>query len=247
MFKKNLLLYPLLLLLTLCMNAAYAEEILVRLPSGESVTIFVTPETSIRDLQDLIDQIEKEIEDATSAVDPSFEYGMTGSENGYLLDFSRNQPNVALGFLSHRDYFKHVTKDQKDDMRYIVTTLGKASWTELWSESSKLDKAGGRVALVHPLRFLLCIFTDEEMKAGIHAMRNRGKVWPEFASEMFESLQAEANVNNVTEKMVKHFAETTQINAALIWPLVQAHDWAKFVDKLLEIIPRSGNPGHYDM
>ena len=45
-----------------------------------------------------------------------------------------------------------------------------------------LKKIGDQVQHVHPLRFLMCIFTDEKMKASVAALKCRtfGWIWKGF-------------------------------------------------------------------
>lgn len=146
-----------------------------------------------------------------------------------------------------RNYSIPVSAADRNDIRYIVITLAKGSWTELLRQKSSLERAGDRVDPVHPLRFLMTIFTDEEMKAGVHSIRERKKIWKNFSEGLFGSLEVESNRNNLQMPMLQDFANTLRIDLGAILPAIQQHNWTALFDQLLILLPRSGNPGRYDM
>lgn len=146
-----------------------------------------------------------------------------------------------------RNYDVPLSKQDREDISYIVTSLAKYSWTELLCHRSSIKKAGARVDPVHPLRFLECIFTSEELKAGVHAIRDRKRIWKEFSSGLFESLELESKRDNLTPAQVLDFSNSLGINSAKINQNIQKRRWTELVDQLIELLPRQGNPGRYDM
>jgi len=146
-----------------------------------------------------------------------------------------------------RNYQASVSTKERKDIGYIINTLGFSSLVQINKNKSALNQAGKRIDHVHPLRFLMTVFTDEHMKASIHAMQNRGWVWGEFSGGIKDSLENEANSGNMRDEFIQDFAAQVNIDQALIAPLIQAHDWNQLIKILIDKIPRNGNPGRYDM
>lgn len=214
----------------LCTTAtSIAEVIAVKSPSGETFMCEVNPEESFM-------KVMQEIE--TQIGNPEL-----GVEYTCVVDFTAQTAPVKNG----RDYFRPVSSAEMKDINYIVKTLASSSWTKLWSSKSSLKEAGDRIENIHPLRFLLCIFMDEELKGGIHAIRDRKKIWKEFFSGLSDSLEKESNIGNLQSYYIQDFANTVKIDAAQIRSPIQQHKWTDLLDLLIALIPRQGNPGRYDM
>jgi hypothetical protein len=150
---------------------------------------------------------------------------------------------------SGRNYNTPVTAAEKAKIRYILTSLGYSSLLELGKLRSDLKKTGKEVDHIHPLRFLMTIFTDEELKASVHAIRGRaiGWIWSEFSDGVTGSLKMEASRNNLKTEFIQDFAKAVNINVNLIQPLLQQGRWTEFVNTLIDKIPRQNNPGRYNM
>lgn len=146
-----------------------------------------------------------------------------------------------------RNYYAPITQQEKDDLAYIINTLAKSSLLSIASSKSSLKKAGDRIDHLHPLKFLMGIFTDEELKANISAIKNRGWVWDKFYDGIEGSLFEESKKNNIKAEFVMDFSRTIGINAQLILPSIKQKKWKEFVNILIDTIPRKGNPERYDM
>lgn len=146
-----------------------------------------------------------------------------------------------------RDYNIPVTAAEKADLAYIANTLGQSSLAGIATSKSSLKKAGDRIDHLHPLRFLMTIFTDEELKADISAIRSRGWIWDKFFDGLEGSLREESKKDNIRQEFITDFAHVVGINASLIEPAIQEKKWKEFVDILIDVIPRAGNPGRYNM
>ncbi len=146
-----------------------------------------------------------------------------------------------------REYYVEVTPQEKKEITYIVTTLADKSHAKLLLTQGSLERAGNRVGHVHPLRFMLCIFTDEKLKVGIHNMRKKPFVWDNFISSMGESFQSESLRNNITPDMVRDFAKRLQINPDYLFHHVQQQNWNAFVDALITYVPRNEGHDRYGM
>lgn len=148
-----------------------------------------------------------------------------------------------------RNYNIPVSQTEKDDLTYITTTLARSSLPSLATSSKRtaLKKAGDRIDHLHPLRFLMTVFTDEELKANITAIRTRDWVWGKFYEGLEGSLKEESRKDNMRNEFVADFATIIGIDVSLIQPSIQEKRWKEFVNILIDVIPRSGNPGRYDM
>ena len=146
-----------------------------------------------------------------------------------------------------RDYTVSVTKQEKKEMTYIITTLANDSLLSIGASRSSLKKAGDKIDHLHPFRFLMTIFTDEKLKAGIHAIRDRGGwTWEGFIDGITGSLKVEGGRNNLLP-YVSDFAEKVKIDPSLILPSLEKGKWSDFVNLLIDKIPREIDPNRYDM
>ena len=146
-----------------------------------------------------------------------------------------------------RNYNVPVTPQEKKDLSYILNTLARNSWASILGSKPALDKAGDRIDHLHPLRFLMTIFTDEELKADISAVKSKKIIWKKFFSGLEESLKQESQRNNMRPEYITDFANTVGINVNLINPSIKDKNWKEFVNILIDKIPRTGNPTRYDM
>lgn len=146
-----------------------------------------------------------------------------------------------------RNYDVPMTEDEKKDIAFILTTLAKSSLTSLASSKSSLNKAGDRIDHIHPFRFLSFVFTDEQLKTCVSAIRSRSWVWDHFFDGLQRSLKEESQKNNLTASQVNEFASLIGVAAAPIQNAVNNKRWKELVNFLIDAIPRAGNPNRYDM
>ncbi|MBS0624082.1 MAG: hypothetical protein JSS62_05615 [Verrucomicrobia bacterium] len=147
---------------------------------------------------------------------------------------------------SPRDYRRPVSQEEQHDIHFIVTTLANRSLVAIGFSKAELEKAGARVDHVHPLRLLIAIFTDEELKVGIRNMRGKGWVWNQFIGNLKYVLNSEKSLGNVTDEYICDFAQTVGISADLLFPYVDVNNWEGMVDSLITYIPRKGDHQRYD-
>jgi hypothetical protein len=151
-----------------------------------------------------------------------------------------------------RNYNKPITKEDTENLRYIIKISAWGSDWEVARHGFDMNDAGKKLEHLHPLRFLMIIFTDEEMKAGIHKLRaaeriGGGYIWDRFLGGIKRGLTEETAKDNVKIEHIKDFAKKVGIDSALIIPSLQQHKWEKCVDILIDNIPRKNNPGRYNM
>jgi hypothetical protein len=253
MYAFSKLLAP-ICLFTFCLSS---HEVIVRTPSGESLTFDVDPQMPFQEVVGHIENYVKQenaslIENQESfALDQCMAVAQeeNSSSKGWLMEFmlGATAATTTKAQTSFRDYWQNVTVKEKADLKYIVTTLATGSWTKIISESRSLKKAGERLDHLHPLRFAMAIFSDEELKAGAHAIRETGgKIWREFFGGLEKSLTRESKNNNIKPEHIQHFTATLNLKGNAIPDSLQNKRWEEFVKHLMQQLPRGGNPGRYD-
>lgn len=215
------------LIMLLLAAQLYSEEVVIRNIEGELLVVSVQPEDTFNGI---IDNIQTQM----------------GSEKEYIVDFQMgDSKSKSKG--SFRDYYKPLTSKEKEDMSYIVNTLGMSSLVKIAKEKSSLKKAGERITNVHPFIFLKTIFTDEEMKVSVHAIQGRSWVRDDFFNGFKESFDEEAEKNNISNDMVIDFSSKVGIDPNLIMPFVQEKQWKQLINTLIDKIPRKTETDRYDM
>lgn len=153
--------------------------------------------------------------------------------------------NMTHGTVRYRDYERPLLSSERDDIRYVVTSLANNSMVTILFKSTSIEQAGQRIDSVHPLQFLQCIFTNEELKAGVHNIRARPQIWKDFFGGLRSSLQKEASDENL-DQYIAEFTQKVGVAFELVRPLVEARRWEAFVDVLLKTIPRNNTRNRYD-
>lgn len=235
-----------------------AREIEIRVPNGDNFVVDLNSEDTILNF---LGQIEELLEPESASANVIVEGGLISLDQEWvaiddnqkfvleftLADNTHNFAGFKKAKSNERDYNAPITKDEKKNISYIVTTLANKSLVKLLSLKSSLEKVGDKVNHVHPFRFLQCIYTDEELKVCIHNIMGRGWVWKDFMKGLSESLNEEAQRNNLRQECINDFAKIVGIDPGLINTPIQEHRWEDFVKLLSVYIPRQGNPDRYDM
>lgn len=146
-----------------------------------------------------------------------------------------------------RFYDQLPTEEDRDNVFFIVSTLGNKSLAKVWKSKSSLKKAGEKIEHLHPLRFLEIVFTNEELKAAMHNLKNRDLMWGEFKGGLYGSLAEEFQRGNLTEEQIYDFAGNIGVDISLFYNAIQQKDWDDMLTILIKNVPREGNPGRYDM
>ncbi len=150
-------------------------------------------------------------------------------------------------FIGHpRDYHAELTPEEETDIRYIITFLAQKSLISIAFEKGDLEKAGDRIDHIHPLRFLLTIFLDEELKVRIQNIRGKGWVWNRFIGGLKECLFTEYGLGNLREAYVEEFAELLGLDCDALLPFFQEQKWRDLVNYLIAEVPREGDYDRYD-
>lgn len=174
----------------------------------------------------------------------TFSYGMT-----YNIEFCKDcDLSFQLVQSQVRSYYAPLTPAETRDIVFIVTTLSNSSsFINLLKHKGELERAGQRVNHVHPLKFLMAIFSDEKSKAGVRNIRSRSFVWNEFFKGLKDSFNEESSKGNLKDDQIQDFAAHFNLSPALLTPPLKAGQWDQFVDILINSIPRGGGHSRYDM
>jgi hypothetical protein len=227
-------------LLLLPLNVLLSQEVVIRTPSGNSLTLEIDTTTSFNDIL-------QEIETQLYEIDDPLLYEHA---KPILIDFSGSATPCKATYKGQsvpRNFAVQVTPAEKKDMRKLLTSMAKNTWAELLSNSSSMNKIGDRIEHIHPLRFLQCIFSDEELKGCLHSVKDRSIIWKKFFSGVSESLEEEANRNNMKPEFIQEFAASLNLNPNLIKDSIEKKKWKEFLDILFKNLPRDGNQDRHDM
>lgn len=227
------------------------ETFLLKSLSGEEFVVNANPNDSD---QQILTQIEQHVDFANHmAYLNNAEIQKQTQVKEFLLDYlvaEIQSPEMLFAkstTSTPRNYNEAVNPSQKKDISFIVKTIANNSMVKILKYKSSLEKAGDRVNSVHPLRFLMCIFTDEELKVCIRNIQSKGWAWSNFMGGLSDSLTEEYNRNNMTDDFIQNFAATVGINPSIIYPAISGKNWHELVNLLIKYIPRQGDTNRYDM
>ncbi len=221
---------------TFLTSSAIGNEIVVNTFDGDMFVLQVDPSESLAGIE------EKVVALADGKRKPFvIEYAGETSPKRWSFKAARNQG----GYLGYpRNYHLELTGEEKADIRFIVTFLANKSLISIGLAKADLEAAGDRIEHIHPLRFLMTVFTDEELKVGIRNIRGKGWIWNHFVGGFKESLTTETGINNMKKEFIYDFAKQVKIAPEIIIAPVSNQNWDNFIDLLITHIPRGR--GDYD-
>jgi hypothetical protein len=228
----------LLIILPIICGSLNAHEILVNTQDGETFAFDVDPAESFGALQDKIIALSDGKQSNLLIEIP---------QEGKPANFQLPEAHSQGGYLGYpRNYHIAVTDIEKKDIRYIVTTLANKNLIDIYIAKPDLEAAGERIDHIHPLRFLMTIFTDEELKVGVRNIRGKGWVWHHFLGGLKDCLGTETQIGNMKDEYIFNFAQIVKIDTKIIVPTITQQKWDDFVDLLITHIPRKGDHDRYD-
>lgn len=175
------------------------------------------------------------------------------SSFGYLSSLELKKHEILSAELlraqapPYRDYEKGPSSYQTETVRWIIRTIATRHQVWLGLHTKEINKKKESILDLHPLNFLLIIFSDEELKCCVHIIRDKTFVSGPFYEGNITSLQQEADRNNMKMSYIKDFAKKVKINPSLIIPLIQKQRWEEFINCLIDNIPRENNPNRYNI
>lgn len=216
-----------------------AHHVVIENNQGETFILPVDPEDRFQDVIDSIQAFK-----ACDLVDDQEEYQSftlsIAAKNLSPLQLCKKVRPVARSFAAG------ISAQESADIVFILKTMANSSLPKIKSAESALKKAGERIDHIHPYFFLSCIFTNEELKVCIRNLQGRAWVWKEFLRGIVDSLEEEHARGNVLP-FVHDFAARVKVDANVIIPILQAGRWERFVNTLIDIVPREGGADRYNM
>lgn len=208
--------------------------------SGDEIEIGVNSDDSFGDV---IDRLQTYFQSAETL--GRFEQGDEGLPVWSLTVSHAGLSLRAKEVVVIRDFHAVLTKQQKEDIGFVVSTLAWDSWTAIAGKNSALNTAKEHIENVHPLIFLEVIFSNDKLIAGIAAIKERNvpMVKKTFFKRLIGSLQQEDQRKNLLP-FVDEFAERLNISKKKILPALESKNYTGFVDLLIELKPREGADRH---
>lgn len=164
-----------------------------------------------------------------------------------VIDFADYEMKKHGGPLGRpRSYHNELTHTEKKDLHYLITSLANDSLISIAIHRSNLEHAGDRIEHLHPLRFLLTVFADEELKVGLRNIRSRGWIWGDFLGGLKQSLITEASIGNIQKEHIQDFAAKLELDPQYLLPAIDRHQWDEFIEILITKVQRKGDSGRYD-
>lgn len=229
-------LFCLAALITVFPVMGFSSLVVVESAAGESLPIEIAEE-SFADVVEIIRESLRVIE------------GDEAFGGGIELDFSRSSATIfarAVKKSSKRNYYASVSSEEKSDIHHIVKTLANESLIKIKKMESSLVKAGDRINHIHPLKFLGYIFSDEELIICMHNLQGRRWVWKRFLSDTIEAIEEEVERENILS-FAPEFADKINLDLDLILPSMKEGRWVKFIDILIDKVPRKGQSDRYKL
>lgn len=223
-----------------CECNASSHYVVVEEHVGEAHVFTVDPKEPFGDV---IMNISKHLSEESNGIgsDPTSQVQMQVLPENYniIMHLAKKPRSTA------RSYAAGVTAGEAGDITYIVKTLSNSTLPKIKSAESSLKKAGDRIDHVHPLQFLLCVFTREELKVAVRNLEGRTWVWTDFLKGLTDTLSEENGKNNI-QPFLQDFSSKLNIDINILLPLQQGNRWEKFVTTLIAIVPRADGSGRYD-
>lgn len=213
---------------------AYAEEIRVKLPDGQILSIDV-------DYNETIGSLVNEVQ--------SYCYEASYNNQLPLYDFSSANclDEKQTRALDIRDYWQDPTAEEIEAIRFVVLTLGNQSLLKLYRIEPQLHAAGNKIDNVHPLNVWRIIFSQDDTICAMYNIKKRKVVWKSFMKGMAESLQEEHDRNNINHDYIVDFASKVKIDPIHIQSELKSSKWNDFVKQLISHVERSNSGDRYDM
>lgn len=214
-----------------------AEVVVLESITGESFAFEINENDTFLNVMDSIEAIARHADNHEQL---NFSFMMLSK------NISLNDILAKKAMVEPRSYAYGIKASECADITYIVKTMANSSLPKIKIAESSLKKAGERIDHLHPFYFLSCIFTNEELKVCMRNLQGRAWVWKEFLKGIVTSLEEENGKGNVLP-YAADFAERVKVDINVILPILQGGRWERFVDTLIDKVPREGGSDRYNM
>ncbi len=211
-----------------------AQELVINTSSGVDYFLEVQPQDSFEDVIKTMHALE--INDTSTDLFVSLN-----------VKNNRIEAKTKIEANAFRDYYKPLTSKDKENITYLLTTLGYQSLLKIGSKKSTLEKVGDQIEPIHPLLFFKFVFSNDELVVAMRNIKGRAWVWKDFIGRILDSLNKEMISGNLTAGQIQDFLSVVKIDPSLVNGPIQAHNWGAFVDNLILYVPRNNDSNRYDM
>lgn len=125
-----------------------------------------------------------------------------------------------------------ITAEEKHLISKLLTTMAENNIFMLLLEKKRLEKIGGRIHHVHPLRFLGTVFTDSSLTSCMREIRKSKFKWEGFMDGFTERMRDEARRDQLAP-YIPGFAKAVDRNPEQIMSYIQGSDFENLVKFLL--------------
>ena len=147
-----------------------------------------------------------------------------------------------------RDYWQELSYDEMRIIREQVVAIANSSLPRLLCIQSQLESMEKEIDHVHPLRYLLYVFEEEETKVAMRNVNRRGGfVWSKLNDRISYSLRKDHELGNVTTEQVDDVAFRLGIAPDTLYDPANRCDSATLISELIRLVPRGGDFDRYNM
>lgn len=211
-----------------------AQELVINTSSGIDYFLEIQPEDSFEEVIKTMRSLEIN--------DPSKDLQVSMN-----IQSKRIEAKTKAVANAPRDYYKPLSSKDKENITYLLNTLGYQSILKISSKRSSLEKIGDQIEPIHPLQFFKFVFSNDELVVAMRNIKSRTWIWKDFIGRILESLNSEMIAGNLTQGQVQDFLSAVNIDPSLVNAPIQARDWNGFVDNLILHVPRNNDSNRYDM
>lgn len=218
----------------------FGAEVIIPLSSEQNMTFEVSENESFIEVVAVIQDVMTTL-DETSANVP-FTMSIEKKGAGFQIKASKTPSHKEP-----RNADTLLTKQNKEDITFIIKTMANGSLGDLAMSQNALSKAGDRIERIYPLTFFEYILTHEELRVCIRNIHSNSTMYGRFESGIMRSLKEEYSLGNIKDSRVIQFANRVGISPQILLPLVHQQKWREFIHTPINLIPREGNPNRYDI
>lgn len=233
-------------------STCQAEEILFEMHNSEPAVMEIQADETLETLSTrLAAHFDVPMQEQLLFVVPENERGLIY----HLVRLDQVLPNPMLAKTSQRldpppavgrDYYRPHSAEDLKTLTWLIYALANYSYPKLLIQKWEIEKAGDRIDHLHPLRHILLIFTNEQIKVNAANLRQRGLIWNQYIDGLGDTLTEEFLRDNITEAHIVHFAQTLNLSPAVVRSAIQQMQWEQLFDILIQTLPRQGNPRRYN-
>lgn len=129
------------------------------------------------------------------------------------------------------NYFAPLTREERESIHYIITSLSTKSMFSLLGCRKQLESAGARIKNVNPLRFWKEVLTQENLKSGLPHIGSIAK--SQLIKDFATSFAFAGKQGKIGRETIDDFAESTGISKELLINFAREGRWQELTRQLI--------------